>query len=70
MTQITALNKELMKISKDVTTQDKKDCMVHANVHLNTIVNYLNGQGKDADLCAKMISFYKQKIESRNQVLG
>lgn len=70
MEQIKILNKELVRISKDVTTQDKKDCMIHANVHINTITNYLNGLGKDADLCAKMIAFYKDKIESRNKVLA
>lgn len=70
MTQIDRLNKQLVKMKKNITTQDKKDCMERFGKHANTIQNYLSGTGKDADLAAQMISFYKEKINSRNQVLA
>lgn len=70
MTQIEKLNKQLVKMRKNITTQDKKDCMEFVGKHANTIQNYLSGNGKDADLCATMIGFYQNKIESRNKVLA
>lgn len=69
MTQAEKLGKRLLKMKKNITTQDKKDCMEKFEVHANTVQNYLTGKGKDADLYVKMISFFNEKIEMRNQIL-
>lgn len=70
MTQAQIFGQELKKLKVNVTADDKREAMLKFNIHLNTVQNYLKGNGKDAGLAAKMIAFYKKQIEKRNQVLA
>jgi IS30 family transposase len=70
MSHLQKLNDELKKLKKDVTGKDKKECERKLDVHHNTIYNYLNGDGKDADLATKMIAFYRKQIDKRNSIIA
>lgn len=69
MTQIEILANELKTIKVNITTEDKKNCVNTLKIHHNTNSMYLKGEGKNADLAAKMLNFYKRAIAKRNEVL-
>lgn len=70
MTQVEKLLKEIDSIKKDITTQDKKDCCVKLNKHMNTIKMYLDGTGKDGDTAYDVLAFFKKCIDKRNKILA
>ena len=70
MTQVEKLQKEMTRIEKDITQNDKKLCHAKTKLHPNTIKMYIAGEGKDADTAVKLLTFFKKQIEKRNKVLA
>jgi hypothetical protein len=72
-TQLEKLLKELKQIKPNVT---KGDRVTYRNTHTkfrkpsdNTILNYLNGKGSNADIAYDLLSFFKHQISKRNEIL-
>lgn len=66
-TQAERLAEELLKLKPDVTAQDRSDA-----THIcgkATISKYLSGNVMDNDTAVKLISFFKGKIQQREQTL-
>jgi len=61
------LAKALVKISKDVTAQDRTACMKKLKVSKVTVCTYLNGQGTNSDLALDMIELFNERIAEREK---
>jgi len=70
-TQKELFAEELIRLRQDVTESDRKEAHSHLNLKSPaTLSIYLNGKGKNNDLAAAMITFFKDRIAKRNEVLA
>ena len=69
MTQSEKFSAELKRINPDVTAEDKSEAVNEFKVSSATIVRYLNGDVRNNDLAASLISLFKRKISVREEVL-
>lgn len=60
---------ELKKISEDVTAADRAAFIKEYNVTPGNLSQYLNGKVFDNDKAALILSFFKARIEKREEVL-
>jgi hypothetical protein len=62
---------ELKRLNQDVTKGDRDAALINTRVKgLSTISRYLNGNVKDNDTAAELITFFRQRILTRSQVLA
>lgn len=64
-TQLERANEELLKLVPNITSGDKSEA--ESLYHKNTIFRYLKGEGKDADTAVALLSFFRKKIEERDE---
>jgi hypothetical protein len=58
-------------LNRDITKADREAAMEKLGIKsAATISSYLNGKVRDNDTAAALISFFKKRIEQRNQVLA
>lgn len=69
-TQLERANEELVELAPNVTASDRQEAIATKEYSAFTIVQYLNGRGKNLDTAMKLIQFFRKKIEGRNRVLA
>ena len=69
LTQKDRFAAELLSISPDVTENDRKEFMKKHKKGVTMVSNYLNGKVANVDIATKMLLFFREKIEQRNNVL-
>jgi hypothetical protein len=67
-TQLERANAELIKIAPAVTTSDRQEAKLTYSEF--TIVQYLNGRGKNLDTAMTLLTFFRKKIEDREKALS
>lgn len=58
-------NEQLAELKPNVTTSDRKE----APFAEATIIQYLNGLGKDLDTAFEMLQFFRGRIEERRKII-
>lgn len=62
---------ELRNISPDITAKDKASAITCLGIKSkSTISSYLRGEVRDNDTAARLITFFKARIQKRNEVLA
>jgi hypothetical protein len=69
LTQKQRMAAELIRISADVTSIDRQEFMEQSGLTKGTVSLYLNGNVYNSDTAAQMISFFKEKIASRDLLI-
>lgn len=69
MTQAEKFSEELKRLSPDVTAEDRIEAVNLLDVSSATVVRYLNGEVRNNDLAASMITMFRRKISLRDKVL-
>jgi hypothetical protein len=69
LTQKERFAAELIRISADVTSNDRQEFVEHSGLTKQTVSLYLNGNVYNSDTAAQMISFFKEKIASRDLLI-
>lgn len=64
-TDLEVANESLAKLKPNVTTSDRKD----APASEATVIQYLNGLGKDLDTAMNLLQYFRGKIEERRKLL-
>jgi hypothetical protein len=64
-TDLEIANELLTQIKPNVTTSDRKA----APFVESTVIQYLNGLGKDLDTAFEMLQFFRARIEERRKIL-
>lgn len=59
-------NKALSELKLNVTTLDRKE----APASEATVVQYLNGLGKDLGTAVKLLQYFRGRIEERRKILN
>lgn len=60
-TDLQLANEALTELKGSVTTSDRKE----APVSESTIIQYLNGEGKDLDTAMELLRYFRGRIEAR-----
>lgn len=68
-TQTDLFKDELERLKIDLTTKDISACKEEIGISATSLSNYLNRKGNNNDTAAKLIAFFKKRIEERNKVL-
>lgn len=66
--QLDRTNEALKKLSANVTTDDRREAMKTWSE--STIVDYLNGRGKNLNTAIKVLQFFQKRIKDREKVLS
>lgn len=66
--QLDSANEALVALKGNVTTSDRDEAKKQYSEF--TIVQYLNGRGKDLDTAMDLLQFFRQRIEDRGKVIA
>jgi hypothetical protein len=70
-TQLDKANAALVKLKKDITSDDRKAASLELDIKArSTMVQYLNGKGKDLDVSVKLLGFLRKRIVERENVIA
>lgn len=69
LTQKEQLTEELLKISPNVTTQDRKDLIERHNLSRATIDWYLQGRVMNLDTATTILKFLSDRINERQRII-
>lgn len=67
-TQLAKANSALVELSKNVSTQDRQEAMKQYSEF--TIVQYLNGRGKNVDTAVTLLTFFRKRISDRDKAIA
>lgn len=67
--QLTKATEILQELRKNVTTQDRKDAVKDFDLSDVTISNYLNGHARNLDTAERLIVFFRNRVNRRNELL-
>ena len=65
-TDLELANESLAELKPNVTASDRKE----APAAESTVVQYLNGLGKDLDTAMELLQYFRGRIEGRRKVLS
>ncbi len=66
--QIELAIEALVALKPDITSKDRQEAQDKWSE--NTIVNYLNGRGKDVDTAVELLQFFKGRIDKRAEAIA
>lgn len=59
-------NEALVELKPNITSSDRRE----APVSMNTVVQYLKGEGQDLDTAFKLLEYFKGRIDNRRKIIG
>lgn len=65
-TDLQVANESLADLKQNVTTSDRRE----APASEATVIQYLNGLGKDLDTAMKLLQYFRGRIEDRRKVIS
>ncbi len=65
-TDLELANEALAALKPNVTTTDRKE----APVAESTLIQYLNGSGKDLDTAMTLLQYFRGRIEERRKLIS
>lgn len=65
-TDLELANESLVALKPNVTASDRKD----APCVESTVVQYLNGLGKDLDTAIMLLQYFRERIEERRKIIN
>lgn len=69
METLNKIKEELMAIATKVQSDDKKEAAAFLQTHVFTIYRYLNGDVRKESFGLQLLSFLKEKLAKREQLL-
>ncbi len=66
--QLDKVNAALLELYPNVTTSDRREAKKMFSE--TTIVQYLNGRGKDLDTAIELLQFFRTRISDRDQAIA
>lgn len=69
-TQVQEFAEALKAIAVNVTARDRELAVTEVGLSYETISRYMNGQVRNTDKAADLITFFKARIEERSQVIA
>lgn len=65
-TDLDVANESLSELKPNVSASDRKE----APASEATVIQYLNGMGKDLDTAMKLLTYFRGRIEERRKLLS
>jgi len=65
-TDLETANEAITRLKPSVTTSDRKE----APWAETTVIQYLNGLGKDLDTAVEVLQFFRKRIEDRRLIIA